>query len=395
MNIDSDIELPTEVQSEGAPAKVTKTRKPRKQKEPPQPKPADALIEAIKYISLAQKRSGEDQITHCFAIGGWIAASDGIVTMATPITDNLNCCPHSHQLLTALAKCGHDLSITQVSHEVLSVRSGEFHALVPCTPHREINIPGPDDNVAAVNEELRKAIAAVAVCVKPKQANPIYSSVVVQNNTVVATNGHIIMEAWHGIYLPDGLSLPKSSAQVLAKIKKQLTGFGFSQSSITFYFADGSWMKSQLYADKFPPYRQILDIEIPHYWPIPQLFFTAVKMVLPFASSGNIFFEGQTVQTGGLYVTKEHREGASYQIQGLPDGYSFNGDYLSMLQSFAETAYFAGLPDSPKMFFFGGIVRGCLMGLEVRKTPEHSTYVRAHSVESHIDSNGFDDDVPF
>lgn len=402
MNIDNDIELPEETEV----ATPAKPRKTRATKVAAQPKPAANIIEALKFVALAQKKTGDVQHTHCFAVGGWLAASDGIATLATPISDNLNCCPNTMQLIKALEKCGYDLNISQMSAEALSIKSENFHALIPCVPQFEIKVPGPDDNVAVVDESLRKAIFAVSSCVKKINPNPVFQSVLVQSNTVVALNGHVLMEAWHGIHLPDGLLMPASSAKTLMKIKKPLTGFGFSKSSITFYFADGAWFKTQLYGEAFPNYQPIINVDVPQHWQIPSLFFTALKMVLPFSNGGGVYFKDGTVQTGGVYQTKEHREGASYQMVGLPDDYGFDANYLLMLDGIAETAHFQGYPDAPKMYFFGGIVRGVVMGLgQARKAPERDTRYEGRVEEKappiqgvSFDENGdevWEDDIPF
>ena len=62
----------------------------------------------------------------------------------------------------------------------------------------------------------------------------------------------MLMEAWHGLDLPPNVPLPKQFVAALVKQKKNLTGFGFSRSSATFYFEDGCWLRTQLYSDEWP-----------------------------------------------------------------------------------------------------------------------------------------------
>jgi hypothetical protein len=371
VNIKGDAMEIIEIENNEPPPQVKKTRA-RKTAEKQQPKAAK-LIEALKFISVAQKKVGEVQQQFCYLGNNWAVASNGILTIATPIQEDLHCCPHTYQFLDALTKCKDELQIAQLSPELLCVNSDKFRAHIACVDASVISLPAPDSNIAPVDDRLKAAFACLAPLIVDESPNPIAASLLLQANTAVATDLGALIEYWHGIDLPPGLLLPRAAALAVSRTSKKLTGFGYSPSSVTFYFEDGSLIKSQLYNANFPNYLPIFESQ-GQLKNLPVSFYIAVHAIESFSVNGIVHFEDGLMSSNEL-----ESEGTTYKVKGLPIGMAFMAKKLILLEKFIKTAYFD--EEAKRMFFQGENLRGVLMGCEVSKP------IR--------DSNFDDSDIPF
>uniref|UniRef100_A0AAU7YTS6 Replicative clamp n=1 Tax=Stenotrophomonas phage vB_SmaS_QH3 TaxID=3229738 RepID=A0AAU7YTS6_9CAUD len=342
--------------------------------------PAASLIAALKFVSVAQKKAGPTGVQFSHLAHNWAAAFDGVLTVAAPIEEDLAACVHTLQFIDALSKAGDELSITQLSPNTLAVSSGVFRALVPCVAVEDVPIPPPDPQCAVIDDRIKAALAAVAGLATDGAPNATYAAVLLQANTAVATNGAALLEAWHGIDLPPGMMLPKVAASAIAKASKTLTGFGYSQSSATFYFEDGSFIKSQLYGERYPNYAPLLDVPGLNLWPVPEDFYRGVRAIESFSPNGNVFFED------GAVLSKMHKEEAStYRIEGLPERMGFSVKLLLAVEHAFKKAHFE--TDANKVVFYGDNVRGALMGLDLG--------TEAAYTETSDSSDINEDDIPF
>lgn len=380
MKIDSNIPLPPE---DEAPAAEPTKRKPRARKQAAAgknkakgPSPAASLLAALKFVAIAQKKAGPTNVQFGHIAHNWAAASDGVLTVAHPIEEDLVACPHTLQFIDALSKVGEELSITQLTANALAVSSGAFRALVPCVGFDDVPITAPDPQCATIDDRIKTAFAAVAGLATDGAPNATYAAVLLQAGSAVATNGAALLEAWHGIDLPPGMMLPKCAAVAVAKAGPALTGFGFSASSATFYFENGAFIKTQLYGERYPNYQIVFEVEGLNPWPVLDDFYNGVRAIQSFSPNGNVFFED------GAVLSKMHKEEAStYKIEGLPERMGFSAKLLLSVEHAFKKAHFA--PDANKVVFFGENLRGVLMGLDLGSEATHNP------------SDNYEDDMPF
>ena len=351
--------------------------------------PAASLIRALKFISVAQKKAGTPSQQFCNLSYNWAAATNEVLTVATRIEEDLTACPHTLSFLDALGKCSDDLSITQLSPQTLAVNSGVFKGLINCGSFDEIRIPAPDPFCATIDDRVKTALEAVAVLATEGAPNATFAAVLLQSGTAVATNGHALLEYWHGVDLPPNLMIPKASAVAIAKSGKPLKGFGFSESSATFWFEDGSFIKTQLYNEHYPNYKYTIEAEGLNPWPLPDAFFKGVKIIESFAEDGIIYFD-----KGVLKSNKRIDDASTYKIEGLPDGLAFGGKYLTMLEPFMKKVHFEVADFGPKAYFFGENVRGALMGVKLTAN-EREEFVGGQKSQTTGDFSGMDDDIPY
>lgn len=333
--------------------------RPKSRATAPATKP-NGFLDALKFCAFITKDMGPPNETHVSLGNNWAVAFNGIVAAGYKTQEDIYACPNNKLLIEALTKCGDNLSITQLDNNRLSIKSDKFKAIVPCIDPIQMYPVQPDAPIAEINDKFKMAVEAVGVLVGDDPDAKVYlRSVLLSNGSTIATNGQVIFEYWHGIDLPNGLALPKSIINPLVKNVNHLAQFGFSNSSVTFYFENESWIKTQLFADQWPEIRPILDKKS-NPWPVPPDFFKALAAVAPFSGDGKVYFEN-----GLLCSHPEPSIGASYEITGLPRGPVFSARQLALIQPYAQQIDFLAEgphPGTTMAMFFGQNIRGALTG---------------------------------
>lgn len=332
----------------------------RPRKKPAEGAPAsNSFLDALLFVGAVLKETGTPLETHILLSSHWAVGSNGIVTAGSPIKEKVEACPNYNLLKEALSKCENDFTIDKFEESDLNiyVRSGKFKAVVPCIDRNSIFISYPDAPVTTINDSFKKAIETVSVLINENGQYVYMCSILMNGMSVITTDTKMIFEYWHAINLPPGLLLPKAFAIVLGKISKNLLQFGFSQSSATFYFTDGSWIKTQLYNDTYPDVSRILNVKC-NMLDIPKELFNGLNAVAPFSDNGLAYFDNGIIRS---HLSEDI--GASYEIAGLPKGLIFNIKQLQLIKDFAKQIdFFAQNSNGPMTVFYGDNVRGCIAG---------------------------------
>lgn len=366
--IENDITAPEEEK----PKSRARKSAPKAKKE----KPASELIAALKFISVCQKKNGEIYQQHCMLSGGWVAAMNEYMVAATPINASLTCCPHTLQLIEALNKCESEFQMVMSGPETLSIASGYFTAVINCTSPELLNIHGPDLQCGAITDDLKPALGVCSSLLVENSPNEYTAAVLMQANTCVGTDGVSMVEVFHGIDLPPSMLIPKSVAVAVSKTDKKLTAFGFSAHSFTFYFEDGSFIKSRLFTPQYPNYLPLMECSGKPK-AIHKEFFTALETIKPFCESGQVYFKD-----GYIYSLADSNIASSYKFGGLPDGLAFSCERLLHFKTQVKKGYFD--KENRKAFLFSDTMRAVVMGLS---SPKEFSAAVDNSTEA--------DDIPF
>ena len=347
--IDSNVPVPSE-----EPTTKKVAARGRKKKATAKPSGAAELLAALKFIMPAQKPNGTKYQTHCIISGHWCVAFDEVLTIGCKVPEDISACPHSTSLAAALAKCGETISITQLNESVLNVRSDRFKANINCVNMEDMPISAPDPPAIGADDNMKKAIGAFAWLLLDNSPQAVFKSAVcLQSQTLVATNGMVLLEYWHGVELPVTILIPKQSAIAVANCPKQLVAIGGSENSVTFHFSDESFIKTQVYKDRYPGYQAIFNSIPDNPTPLPAGFFEAIDAVADFSERKFVFLRGDRIQSH-----KDDGIGAAFELNGVPNGFSFNYEFLKGAQPyFEQTTFLAG-----KVKFQSGNVRGVIAG---------------------------------
>lgn len=323
-----------------------------------EPKAATAFVEGLRFVSLALKDEGQPNETHALLENKWAKAFNGFIALGHPIAEDILAAPQNKLMLSALSYCGDELSITQLDNARIAIKSAKFRAVVPCVQPDLLGTIEPDTQIALLNDDFRSAVEAVSSLVVESGSRVFECSILLRPGSVIATDGTVLLEAWHGIDMPPDMVLPKAGIAALCKIKSKLVGFGFSPSSVTFHYENGAWLRCQLWADKWPVNNIERILATPaNLSELPHEFFKALAAVSQFSEDGHIHFHS------GIMRSHSHEAaGASYEVYGLPGGPVFSAKKLKLIEPYAQVIDF--IANGQKMLYFKGErVRGVIMGL--------------------------------
>lgn len=313
------------------------------------------LLKALKFVALAQEKdSSLPYQTHCRIGHKKVMAFDGILAACAPIPDELDHCPNTHKLIAALERISGQYSLAAVQEHQLTIKSGSFRANIPCIGLSDIQIVHPDNPVGAFNDKFKQALIKAGLFTTEGAQTVTGASLRIESNSVVGTNGKVIIEAWHGIHMPSGLLLPKSFANALVRIDTPLQSFGFSEGSFTAYFEDGCWLKTQLYQETWPNVGKFLD-ETKSATAIepPKEMFDAIKAVAPHSEGSFVYFGQDQIQSH-----RDEKIGATFQCAGILPGQSVDHKIMNVLEPIIKRV---DLLSNPRMIvFFGENVRGVI-----------------------------------
>lgn len=314
------------------------------------------LVDAVRFVSLVTKDEGAPYEIYSIMYQGQLIAHNGTIGAGHKMPENLHCAPHTNLFREALSKCGEAYSL-ELTDKGLQIKSGKFKAVVPCADYLEGGVSYiPDPPMYSINDTFVKALQAVGVLTNEAGQHIVTASILMNQGSLIASDLKIIFEYWHGLELPYGASLPKAVVGPLAKSSKKLVKFGFSNSSVTFYFEDESWLKSQIYADRWPDIQKVLNKKA-NMWPVPTGFWEALEAVAPFSKDGLVYFAA-----GRLASHRQEGAGASFDVPGLPAGPIFSARSLRLIQPYAEQIDFA--VEGDKMLMFKGQnIRGAIAGI--------------------------------
>jgi len=318
--------------------------------------PDSSLLSALKFISLITKDIGTPSETHVRLQNNLATASNGILALGCPIKENLNCCPQNSLLVHTLSKCTNDIEYQQGL--MLSIKSGKLKATIPCLALDLISNITPDEPIAIIDNRLKQGFEVVGMSSMDTNNQTIYNASILLNGpSIVGTDGKVLIEYWHGIDLPKGLPIPKNVIAPLLKSNKTLARFGMSQTSVTFWYDDGSWIKSQLYAEQWPDISAILD-RPSQQAAVPKDFFMGLEAIKGFTDA--------LVWFGPSHV-RSHADpsvGALYEVLGIKEGPIFNIKQLLNIKAHIKTVDFnVSVQGGNMLLWFGDNCRGAITGI--------------------------------
>lgn len=309
---------------------------------------ATGLITALKFVSQAQRKTGNVQQTHCIFKGDMLFAYDGSLAIGVPVKADFDACPHTETLISALSKCGSEFTIS-VSETNFVVSAPEFSIEIPTASQTEMAMVTPDHNIAQVNNAVKFAIVGAAELASETAKFAVAASINLGPGTAIGTNRKLILEIWHGVDLPPNMIIPKRAAATIAKNDAEMIGFGYSGATATFHYADGSFIKTELLNENWPDVSPFLDLPLRNLWPIPDEFFSALRVVAPFSDDGLVHFSETEIRCGS----------AVYKIEGLPNGKSYDVKNLLLCEKYAKQFDFE--TTNGQANFVGDIARGALI----------------------------------
>lgn len=316
------------------------------------------LLQAMQFLSICQDSKGSDASQYCSLKDQTAIAFNGVIAAGIKIDEALDACPQTEQMVMALSRSGLNFQITQLSPEMLQVRSDDFEAYIPCVKRERLPAVNPDAATMPANDSLIKAITTVAPLTSDKGDVLEACSIQITKNSVLATNREMVMEVWHGLNLPgEGFLLPKVAAVALNKIKKQVLWAGYDTcpdgyASLTFWFEDQSWFRTNLFKGRWrEDVAKLLKLPSNKTKPITESFFETVSKILAFSNDGKVYCEPTKVSS---HSADQKGAGMSLPVEHGPSNKIYKAKNLLLAGKYCNT-----MDDSASNFtmFYGCNVR--------------------------------------
>lgn len=270
-------------------------------------KETNTLLDAVKFCAGGFKDGGEVYASHAVIWGNYITTYDGIVMYGHKVETGMTACPHYGALLTALkAADGSAVQITQLDPSRLQVKQAGFRTVVPCIADiQQVSRTAPDTPVGMLDGRMRDALETMKSIANKNGETIMESAVFMGNGYTVACDNHMLGMYWHGLGFPD-IVVPANFVEAVLRIAKPLVSFGYTpERSVTFYYDDGSFIRSQLYAEKYPEWQRAMPKDFENCQQLPDKFFDALAKIKPFVKgksfcymSENLFHTEQDPDTG-------------------------------------------------------------------------------------------------
>lgn len=265
---------------------------------------------------------------HVRLSNGYAVASDGVLSAGHPIKETFALCPHAEKLHAALKRVGDSFSVTEMDKGRLSVKGGKLRAIVPCVGNETLPDIGPDPMIAPINDKLGQAFKTLLPLVREDGETLVEFSFLLNGGSLTATNRQTIFQAWHGINMPK-LIVPRKFGKLAASLDG-LKGFGFSKRSLTFWYANDSWIRTQLADGEWPDVDKVLGVASAPA-PVPTDLKEAIKSVIDFSDDGAInLSEGKVKSSFGKDLS-----GATYDCEGLTTKACFSAKQLLLVLNVA------------------------------------------------------------
>lgn len=154
------------------------------------------------------------------------------------------------RLLTALKACKADPKL-ELDGPNLVVKSGRMKVKLPLLESSTYPVTVPDPGTTALQVPVGALLKRIVDYVATDASRPWATSVCLRNGFAYATNNVILCRMPFPFPFPHAINLPRAAVEAVIE-NPEPTALGFTENSITFYYADGLWLKTQLVAGDWP-----------------------------------------------------------------------------------------------------------------------------------------------
>lgn len=181
---------------------------------------------------------------------GRAQAGNGRYTLEVPAAELPDMCTPADRLHAAMRACSGspEFKLTDVS---VMVRSGAMKVRLPLIDAASYPVTQPDPPVHSLAEDLGALLKRQLPFIAADASRPWATSVCLAAGKAYATNNVVICRQPFPFPFNHPVNLPLATVEAIIDNPNPVS-LGVSERSLTFYYADGSWIKTQLVEGEFP-----------------------------------------------------------------------------------------------------------------------------------------------
>lgn len=321
------------------------------------------MLNELKFVQRALSRKDiVPGLTHFRIQGGRVSAFNGTLAISAPAAVGFEAAPAGAHFLSALNAC-EDVIALQYADAKVQVRSGKFKTVVPCVPLDSVPSSDPAGTLIEPPTSILTALKMLEPFIGTDASRPWSCGVLLAGQSAFATNNLAIVEYWLGVDVPT-VNIPSSAIAEIIRVKEELSALQVSDESITFHYADGRWLKTQLLSLAWPNIVGVLNqcCTDAQMYPTPPGLADACEKLAKFNDRHDVrcYLRGNDVST-----TRKGLEegGALVELGGIPSRGCYNTHVLATVANSADFIDFTKYPNGTP--FFRGRLRGALVGIRV------------------------------
>jgi len=317
------------------------------------------MIKTLKFVQGAVSRKDFiPALTHFRIENGTIRSYNGMLSLCSPISLDINCSPKAEPLVKAIGHCDETVSMSLTPAGRLSVKSGSFKALIDCIQEETPHVMPEGDEIHFNGETLLKAFKTIYPFIGSDASRPWANGILLKNQSAFATNNVTLVEYWVGATFPIECNIPKACIKEMLRIGEAPTHAQVDANSITFHYSENTWIRTQLFSTEWPDLAKVLDQESTQR-PLDPLIFDGLEKMKSFVNKmGHIY-----MSEGLMTTSRDIQEGAEFNVVTLQHEGLYNIEMLMLLKDSAITIDWSTYP-APCMFQ-GERLRGAIVGMRL------------------------------
>lgn len=316
------------------------------------------MLQALKFCAgSVAKKEYIPSLTHFVIEYGTVRGFNGTLALSSPIPFDIACRPKAETLIKAIANCEDTIQLSMTPAGRLTVKSGSFKIHIDCVQEDTPHALPEGDIVNFDGEALLTGIKAVAPFIGNDASRRWASGILIENQSLFATNNVMLVQYWLGQSFPNVVNIPREAVKEMLRIDEAPTHAQMTESSITFHYSENRWLRTQLYSTtEWPDLGKILD-QPSQQFIIDEDIFKGLEVIKPFVDKqGTVLFA-----EGKITTHMDESDGASFEVEGLCHEGKYNIGMLELLNGAAKTIDWTTYPKP--CLFQNDRLRGAIIGM--------------------------------
>jgi len=324
------------------------------------------MLDALRFVASAvAKKDYVPALTHYKITNGKVMGFNGIIALSSEIDVDLEVMPSAAKFLAAIKACPDTIALNVTPSGKLAVKSGKFKSFVDCLPmDTAVTFLEPEGEEVDLGPSFLKGIKLLEPAMGIDASRQWAMGIKLRGKSMFATNNIMLVEYYHGTHIPMDVVIPDLAIRELVRINEVPTRVQVSEKSISFWFGEKRWLRTNLLeGGKWPTDKltQILSASTGEQVPFPDGFAENLEIIKPFlGDNGTIFLTPKAMMT-----SQYDGEGTTLEIEmpQITEMQAYHHKQLVLLAEMAATIDWTGYP-RPCMFQ-GKMLRGALVGQRV------------------------------
>lgn len=327
------------------------------------------MLDALRFVASAvAKKDYVPELMHFKIRDERVTGFNGIVALSSDIGVDINTCPNAAKLIAAIRACPDEtIALNMTATGRLAIKSGAFKSFIDCLPDEPAVWVEPEGVEIEISEHFLPGIKRVAPLMGVDASRPWAMGIRVSGQSLFVTNNTMLVEYWIGDNFPLDVVIPAAAIAELIRIDEHPTKVQLTENSISFWFGENRWMRSQLVESSGWPQDIVSRIlagltkeSIAAQAPFVDGFFEAVETLKPFVEEAGTIF----IDPGKLGTSKNEGEGTSVDITtGVEMMQAYHHRNLMLLSEVATTIDWSTYPKP--CYFMSDRLRGAIVGQRV------------------------------